>query len=176
MTETTRFLDALLRVMPAPRRDEVKHVLIVGPGLDDPIGDLARAFPSAHVAVVERDLSAAQQLREHLCKATVRVTVIPGDASDPQQIPLKAYDLVVARHPSVARDRERWQIALGVCIDRLAPEGIIAVSTYSLPEMAFVDQVFRSNSAEVLPDSPYTLHPGPLRGDDRYLLMARKRA
>src|SRR5574341_901613 len=174
MSEAHRFLDALLSVMPS-RRNSLERILIVGPGLDDPFLNLAGLFPSARLIVIEVDPDAAKWLRELVRDNATLIAVIAGDASDPKFLPLEAYNLVVMRHPDIARQQARWQSVASLCIERLAPGGIIVVSTYSLREMSFIDNVFRRQPVEVLPGSPYTTQPVPLRGDDRYIRVAQKR-
>ncbi len=173
MSDPRRFLDALDKAIPPAERAGMARVLLVGPGRDDPVPELLTLFPQSRLTLIELDPEVVSSLRGRLPE-TAPVELVSGDAANPDELPAGPYDLVLIRHPDIARQMERWQDVLKLAGHRLRLEGVLVVSTFSLPEIAFVHRVLATQNIAIVPGSPYTAVPVPLQGNDRYVLIARK--
>jgi spermidine synthase len=168
--DLARFFDALQRLYPPEARDGVEEMLVAGPGRYEACADLLSLFPQARLTAIDVDEGAIEAIRDTLVEYGDRVRAVVGDVADVSAIAPGPYDLVIVRHPDVARRMEAWQEGIAACVADVRPGGLLVVTCYSLPEASFVDGVMQVLPATLRPGSPYTPAPVALQGNDRYIL------
>jgi phospholipid N-methyltransferase len=170
MSDPVRFLDALRRTYSAEELEQTQNVLIFGPGLTDPLDELLAMFPQAAITAVEADQETAQKLASRF-EGNPRLRILNDDAASLSDSTAGTYDLMIARHPDVARYMEQWQQAFQRGADSVRVGGLLVASVYSLPEASFIDMVMADLPVTMRPGTPYTAVPVPLQGNDRYILI-----
>jgi hypothetical protein len=174
MITYARFFDALTWASSRAIRN-FERILIIGPGITDPIDNLQEMYPSSEIVVVEIEGKAVRQL-ERRFKGVDGLHVVKGDACLLSDFAPGLYDLTIIRHPDVARFSERWAAALASSVDALKQRGLLLVTCYSLPEVAFVNTVLREKAVFSYTGSLYTTVPIDLQGNDRYILIFEKQS
>lgn len=172
--DLTRFFDALQKLYPPEARAQVQEMLIAGPGRSEACADLLSLFPQARLTAVDVDEGAIEAIEAALVEYGDRVRAVCGDVADVSAIAPGPYDLVIVRHPDVARRMEAWQEGIAACIEETKPGGMLVITCYSLPEASFVDGVMQALPATLRSGSPYTPAPVALQGNDRYILAYEK--
>jgi hypothetical protein len=173
MTRCARYFDALHRIIVDTGSNGIGTVLIIGPGLSDPLDDFVVRFPSAKFTLFETDHVAADKLRMRWNGSTQIANV----ATDPLNIgssPSEQYDLVLTRHPNVAHFTNRWHHTLRNAANCLVHSGLMVISTYSLDEMETIETLMSEPCLELLPGAPYTTVPVDLQGNDRYIMALHR--
>lgn len=169
--DLTRFYDALTRLYSGPARSQVKHILIVGPGYPcQPRDSLLDIFPHARLSLVELDWEAVEKLRQ---VGAERITVLQGDAANLSDIAPGPYDLILIRHPDIARNPPGWEAAFAACVAHMQPDSLLITSVYSHTEASYVHQVMKQLPVSMVEGSPYTAVPVALKGNDRYILVCK---
>ncbi len=169
--DLSRFYDALTRLYTDSAYSQVKHILIVGPGYPcQPCDRLLDIFPHAHLTLIELDQEAAEKLRQIEGE---RITVHQGDAANLSDIAPGPYDLILVRHPDIARNPPGWEAAFGACVAHMLPDGFLVASVYSHTEASYVHQIMEHLPVGMVKGSPYTAVPVALKGNDRYILIYR---
>jgi hypothetical protein len=166
MSRFTRFLDALSHIVVDFSR--INQALIIGPGITDPIEDMLILLPAAHITLVDADPDVAAKLQVRW-RDLPRLTCLCADASASDVVAVGQYDLLVIRHPDIARRTDEWSRVLRQGVRSLSPDGHIVVTTYSLDEIEFVWSVFPDQSVSLIPGAPYTSTALDLQGNDRYI-------
>jgi spermidine synthase len=170
IVDLTRFFDALQRLYPAGTRDQVRELLIVGPGRYEVCVDLLTLFPRSRLTAIDINPAVIEHLADRLSEYGERVHTVTGNAADLPEAAPGPYNLVVIRHPDVARASETWQKAITACASEMSAGGMLVVTTYSLPEASFVDRAAEALPLTMRSGSPYTAIPVALQGNDRYIL------
>jgi spermidine synthase len=169
MDDLTRFFDALSRLYGDTVRPQIKHILIVGPGYPcQPCEKLLDMFPHAHLDLVEVDQEAAGKLRQ---LASERMSVLQSDAANLSHIAPGPYDLILIRHPDIARNPAGWEAAFAACVAHIQPDSLLVTSVYSHTEANYIYQIMEQLPVSMLSGSPYTAVPVALKGNDRYILV-----
>jgi hypothetical protein len=170
MTPSLRFLDALNHIV----RDcsQVKQVLIIGPGFTDPVDALLDMLPATHLTLVDVNNDVIAELYKRWCHSH-RVTCICADASTSNVVGSGLYDLVVIRHPDIARFPDQWIGILGQVAHWITADGLIIITTFSLDEVQCVKSLLQQ-PVTLSADSPYTSKPLDLQGNDRYIVAYRR--
>jgi hypothetical protein len=170
MTPLLRFLDALNHIV----RDcsQVKQVLIIGPGFTDPVDALLDMLPGAHLTLIDVNEAVIAELWKRQVKSQ-RITCICADASTSNVVGSGLYDLLVMRHPDIARFPDQWRGVLGQVAHWLTADGLIIITTYSLDEVQFVKSLLQQ-LVTLSADAPYTSKPLDLQGNDRYIVAYRR--
>ena len=83
------------------------------------------------------------------------------------------FDLVIVRHPDIDRHASVWQKALIHGPDLLNKNGILLVTTYSLPEFEQAKGLLASSKLVDTPLETKHLAPPGLQGRDRFILCWR---
>lgn len=174
MSDPRRFLDALNRILAFAQQEIVEQALVIGPGTDDPLVELSSALPNTDITAIDIDPAVVSKLNEQVAAGMIRLVVKEADASQLESDSLREYDLIIVRHPDVAKSTERWRDVFTACARRMREGGVLLISVYALSEIAFVDEVLRQCDMAMLPGSPYTPEPVSLQGNDRYIWAGQK--
>lgn len=172
--ELARLEDALKRQYVNNARQDVREALVVASA---PPADLVRRlldlFPNSRITVIaheERDLA---DLREATLSHE-RVRLVRGGTVDLADLAPAAYDLAIIRQPDITFARAAWEVALGAVARELRSDALLALTTDSVADASFLDEVLRSLSYSMLPGTPYTAVPVAFSGVDRYILLYRR--
>jgi len=152
-----------------------ERILIVGPGDTDPVENIHSICPASEIVLVEVEGRLVHQL-ETRYRGIDALRIIKGDVSLLSDLAPGPYDLTIIRHPDVARFNERWAAALDSSVAALRQGGLLMVTCYSLPEMAFINKVLHEKPVSLHAGSPYTTVPVDLQGNDRYILIFEKQS
>ena len=160
MNSDTARLVSVLRQLPAPRR-----VLDLGCG---DCRDVVAYYESGwladtHVVGIDLDFRGLAKIGGrtiHLAQADFR------------QLPLSAsFDLILIRHPDIARNKVAWQYAVKQLSEWLSGNGAVLISTYSVPEMDMIRDWLRGTAFRSFALDMTNIVPPGLAGRDRFLMV-----
>jgi SAM-dependent methyltransferase len=188
-SELARFSTALTALPLDPAR--VRRVLEVGCGTFATAAILRGAFPAALVIGVDHDPGVLRSQPGTAVLVQNLMTCLesrgsntgePGGfiqgisldctlAADAARLPLAAhvrFDLIVVRHPDVARLPDRWRAVCAALPGRLTRQGVVLITTYTPDEQAWMQTALRRHGLLPQPVSP-DLAPVDLAGHDRFV-------
>ncbi len=159
MNDGTARLISVLRQLPPPRR-----VLDLG------CGDCRDAAAYYESGWSPDTLLVGLDLDFHTLRQTNKRAIHPVQA-DLMHLPLRArFDLILVRHPDVARQPAAWEFALNHLIGWLADPGSVLITTYSVLEVDTLRGWLAGNTLKLLAlDTSRLAAPG-LAGRDRFVM------
>ncbi len=172
--DLSRFMDAVQRTFGGDHAESIRTILDIGCGQGHECRELLDVFQAATLIAVETDEDAVRQAQTVLSDLRARATVIHGDAAALSTLAPGTYDLIVIRHPDVDRQPGKWNAIFKAAVEQVRARGFAIVTTYTLPEAAFVNESLEVLRLKMLPGSPYSALPVAMTGIDRYILIYEK--
>jgi SAM-dependent methyltransferase len=163
MNDDPARLISVLRQLPPPRR-----------ALDLGCGDCRDAAAYYESGWTPDTLLVGLDLDFHTLHQANKSAIHPVQA-DLTRLPLRArFDLILVRHPDVARQPAAWEFALNHLIDWLADPGFALITTYGVSEVDSLRGWIAGSALKPLAlDTSRLAAPG-LAGRDRFVMVYLK--
>ncbi len=145
----------------------VHRVLSAGCGDFAEARVLRRVFPSAALFGLDWDWSVLRRVPS--------AQVIAADAASMPFVATTQFDLVLVRHPDLARYQLSWQRVLMAIPKRLTAGGRLLVSCYTGQELETARASLLAGGAIVCP-APVDVPPVDLAGLDRFMTAVKSRS